>query len=158
LGDSIFSLRNTEKVNKLTSEYEFRKEKKLLELENETLLLKREAELENQTLFRNTALMMLFFAIIFLIIIYQSNLYIKLQNNRLKVMNNEKNTLMGIVAHDLRNPLNNIKTIIPIMKDKSPEAQEGMGELVDMTGNTTDRMYGMIDRILDVKYCGGYED
>lgn len=150
LGDSIFNLMNAEKVNELTSEYEFRKEKKLLELENEKLLLKRESELENQTIIRNAALMILFFAIIFLIMIYQSNLYIKLQNNRLKVLNNEKNTLMGIVAHDLRNPLNNIKTIIPIMKDKSPEAQESMEELVDMIGNTTDRMYGMIDRILDV--------
>ena len=150
LSDSIYNLENSERVNKLTSEFEFKNEKILIELESEKRILANEAQLENQTILRNAALMMLFFTMIFLIMVYQSYLFIKLQNIKLKTLNDEKNTLIGIVAHDLRNPINNIKSIIPLLKDESPEARDSIDELVDMIGETTERMSGMIESILDV--------
>ena len=51
----------------------------------------------------------------------QANLKLAIQNGQLVDLNNEKDSLMGIVAHDLRTPLSNIKNIADIV----PE----MGEL-----------------------------
>ena len=71
-----------------------------------------------------------------------------IQNRQLQKLNEEKNNLIGVVAHDLRSPVNQIKGLVDLIK---------MDGRVDTTGSTylgkvvdaTERMTYMIDRILD---------
>jgi PAS domain S-box-containing protein len=78
--------------------------------------------------------------------IEQSSLEIKLKNQELKKLNEEKNDLLQIVSHDLKNPLYNI--------------QHQAGAILDNTGNVTahtrnilacaDKMLGLIKNFLNI--------
>jgi signal transduction histidine kinase len=71
------------------------------------------------------------------------------KNEELLNLNNEKNNLIGIVAHDLKSPLNQMKGLLSIVK---------MGNLdketlscVNMMENSADRLTTLIAKILDVE-------
>ncbi|MGL1885522.1 MAG: HAMP domain-containing histidine kinase, partial [Reichenbachiella sp.] len=66
----------------------------------------------------------------------------------LEELNKEKNKLLGIVAHDLRSPLNSVKGLINIYEFEKDEM--GKKRLMDLITVSTDRMRDMINRILDV--------
>lgn len=75
---------------------------------------------------------------------------IELINKTLVELNEEKNDLIGIVAHDLKSPLNQISGILEIirltMKDQPAEQREYMATIAQ----STDRLKKMITKILDV--------
>jgi len=76
---------------------------------------------------------------------------IELANSELIELNNEKNHLIGIVAHDLRNPLTSSLTIannLSLHTDKHNETErKSLGFLV----NALNRMNEMISKILDIR-------
>ncbi len=73
------------------------------------------------------------------------------KNEELLTLNNEKNNLIGIVAHDLKSPLNQIKGLLNLMRitstDLSPEALS----YIDMMEKSSGRLSDMIAKILDVE-------
>ncbi|MGZ2371093.1 sensor histidine kinase [Ancylomarina sp. YFZ004] len=74
------------------------------------------------------------------------------KNSELTDLNNEKNHLIGIIAHDLKNPLTSTLTIAEYLKSQikisnHPEDIEN----IDYMLNALNRMNMMITRILDVK-------
>ncbi len=75
---------------------------------------------------------------------------IDIQNKELVELNKEKNHLIGIVAHDLRSPLNHIKglgSLLSILSDNlSKEQKQYVSEII----NSADRLNNMISKILDV--------
>lgn len=75
---------------------------------------------------------------------------IELINKTLMELNEEKNDLIGIVAHDLKSPLNQISGMLEIMKltakDQPIEQQEYMATIEQ----STNRLKKMITKILDV--------
>lgn len=72
------------------------------------------------------------------------------KNKELLKLNSEKNELLGIAAHDLKNPINNISMLAKVMRDekdlKSEEIQEFSQDIVD----TSDRMLELISTLLDL--------
>ncbi|MBT32316.1 MAG: hypothetical protein CMO01_21850 [Thalassobius sp.] len=73
------------------------------------------------------------------------------KNKELLSLNNEKNHLIGIVAHDLRNPLAIAISLTEFIKqDKSNLTTEQL-EGLNITNRSLERMNDMIRRILDVK-------
>ena len=75
---------------------------------------------------------------------------IELINKTLLELNEEKNDLIGIVAHDLKSPLNQISGMLEIIrltaKDQPTEQQQYMTTIAQ----STDRLKKMITKILDV--------
>jgi signal transduction histidine kinase len=72
-------------------------------------------------------------------------------NSHLVELNNEKNEFLGIVAHDLKNPLSNIKMLSKILNEEhktlSPEeVQEFSADILTASG----RMFELITNLLDV--------
>ena len=59
---------------------------------------------------------------------------------------------MGVVAHDLRSPLNNIKGLLTLMKgDLNFKKVEGEGgQYFKLLTNSTNQMREMIDKVLDI--------
>ncbi len=71
------------------------------------------------------------------------------KNKKLQALNNEKNDLINIVAHDLKNPLSNIVTSVQIARE-SPEAENEQA-LLQIAEDSARRLSDMITKILDVE-------
>ncbi len=70
-------------------------------------------------------------------------------NDKLIRLNNEKNNLIGIVAHDLKNPINQIKGLLTIVK-KTGKLDEDTKKNLQLVDSSASRMNEMIVKILDV--------
>jgi len=55
---------------------------------------------------------------------YQAEKKIRKQNKHLKKLNEEKNQLFSIIAHDLRSPLNGLSAMIQLLQDESIEKED----------------------------------
>lgn len=124
------SLKNNE-LTSLVEKFNFQLEIEKNQRENEILKIneaKNEALIQFQNLLNGGAVIVIVIIGIFSYFLWKSGLArkaanqkLELQNKQLVDLNNEKDSLMGIVAHDLRTPLSNIKNIADIVPD--------MGEL-----------------------------
>jgi signal transduction histidine kinase len=72
------------------------------------------------------------------------------KNEELLSLNNEKNNLIGIVAHDLKSPLNQMKGLLTLIKLNTGLDAETL-QYVNMIENGTKRLTDMIGKILDVE-------
>jgi signal transduction histidine kinase len=70
-------------------------------------------------------------------------------NNELSDLNHEKDTLMGIVAHDLKSPLNRIKGITDLMDFEGPLSSDQKSYL-KMISDATQSGLDLITDLLDV--------
>ena len=70
-------------------------------------------------------------------------------NAELHAIDEEKNQIIGIVAHDLRSPLNQIKGLLTIFQMLNPNADSEVVAQIEMMNAATDRMTTMISQILD---------
>ncbi|HYF70034.1 MAG TPA: ATP-binding protein [Ohtaekwangia sp.] len=73
------------------------------------------------------------------------------KNKELLNLNNEKNNLIGIVAHDLKSPLNQIKGLLSIMKLTTSNLTEETLNYIEMMEASSGRLSDMIAKILDVE-------
>lgn len=73
------------------------------------------------------------------------------KNEELININNEKNNLIEIVAHDLKSPLNQIKGMISIIKLTTPDGNDEMMKYLDTMEGSANRLNEMIAKILDVE-------
>ncbi|QSE98955.1 tetratricopeptide repeat-containing sensor histidine kinase [Fulvivirga lutea] len=71
-------------------------------------------------------------------------------NKNLVELNEEKNDLIGIVAHDLKSPLNQIAGMLDIIKMTASDKDDDQKELVEKIDKSAKRMKSMVTQILDV--------
>lgn len=167
--DSIFSEKNTRKIESLHSSYQF--EKKAVE----TRYLRQQAELNDIIIARQKTIIWLVIitAILFLtaaiLSLKAANIRKKLNkqieeqkekafihNNSLIDLNNEKTKLIRILSHDLRAPVNNIKGLAQVLQmtnnsSFSPEENQ----VLDHIQNESDRLISMITKILNKEAIEG---
>ncbi len=72
-------------------------------------------------------------------------------NEKLIRINKEKNQLIGIVAHDLKSPLNHITGLINIIKLSDDNLNEEQNQYIKHILDSTQRLNEMITHILDVE-------
>ena len=69
---------------------------------------------------------------------------------RMEELNASKGRLLGVVAHDLRNPLNVIKGFIGLLKNGTMgQDPEGLASVCDTLQRSADRMLGLVNQLLD---------
>ncbi|HCW05750.1 MAG TPA: hypothetical protein DGG95_00085, partial [Cytophagales bacterium] len=71
-------------------------------------------------------------------------------NKSLVELNEEKNDLIGIVAHDLKSPLNQISGLLEIMRLEEKNRGTNSDLFAEQIGKATDRLKRMVTKILDV--------
>lgn len=76
---------------------------------------------------------------------------IVLKNKKLNAMDAEKNNLIGIVAHDLKNPLNNIIALTDIIKLTHEQDRNKTQEYLDMIKESSHRLINLIKKILNTE-------
>lgn len=72
------------------------------------------------------------------------------QNEKLMDLDSEKNHLIGIVAHDLKSPLNHIEGIVGLMKMDEETLNEEHKEYLSMINTSIGKQKDMIMQILDL--------
>ncbi len=81
----------------------------------------------------------------------QSNQELSWANDRLHELNNEKNALLGIAAHDMKTPLGTILTITELLEDTNhPPNTEETRAFSSMIRQTAERMLGLVRQVLDM--------
>jgi len=74
---------------------------------------------------------------------------VKRLNEKLNDANREKNDFMSLVIHDLKNPLQNIRSTIRMLKTISDE--KTAKEYTENVLSQTDRMFNLISKLLDYR-------
>ncbi len=82
--------------------------------------------------------------------IANQNHQLEKKNHELTELNVEKNYIIGIVAHDLKSPLNNLKGLLDVFKMRFQNPNEEQIKYMDLMFKSIERMKSMISRILDV--------
>ena len=76
---------------------------------------------------------------------------LKDRNIRLRKLNDEKNHLMDVVAHDLKSPLNQINGLASVIKLDESNLTENQRECLDNIYVASDRLSQMINKILNTE-------
>jgi signal transduction histidine kinase len=76
---------------------------------------------------------------------------IESKNGELLNLNLEKNNLIGIVAHDLKSPLNQIKGLTSLIKMTLKDLDPETTNLLGLIEGSTHRMSDMVSKILDIE-------
>lgn len=81
---------------------------------------------------------------------------LELVNARLKEIDEERRRILGIAAHDLRNPAGAIDTTLELLKDevslvKDAGAAESMGELIGLARDSVQYLLDLIEKILHAR-------
>ncbi len=70
----------------------------------------------------------------------------------------DREQVLGVVSHDLRNPLNTIKLSADLLRNVNEERRSGNLQWLDMIGRSADQMERMIEDLLDLSSidAGGF--
>ncbi|WP_320005418.1 ATP-binding protein [Shiella aurantiaca] len=79
------------------------------------------------------------------------NLELEGKNGELTNLNHEKNELIGILAHDLRNPISQIIGLVHILERSETPLNEDQAALVQKIDQSAQRLISMLNKILDVE-------
>ncbi|MGL1887955.1 MAG: tetratricopeptide repeat-containing sensor histidine kinase [Reichenbachiella sp.] len=155
ISDSLIDKESREQMLKLRTEYDLIQQEEAIEsLEKESRLQEKLSEQkENQNIILIIGISLTIAMIILLSVLYAKQKVLikkyKYQKGKLSELNEEKDDLMAMVAHDLRSPLNNIWGLLGIIKKE--EDQATTDQMIEMALLSTVQMRGRINRILDVK-------
>lgn len=72
------------------------------------------------------------------------------RNAQLLALNEEKNNLVNILAHDLRSPLNHIQSLSQLLENSNSNRSDDEKDFLDKISESASRMNHMISKILDV--------
>ena len=154
--DSINNIKSVQKMADLRTDYEI--SQKQIELtENERLLAK-------EKWIRNAFIVGFGVMIFVAVMVYRNSKKLKLKNKKitdqkneierknedLHSLNEEKNNLIGIVAHDLKSPINQIQGLLSLIKMTSKVDDESI-KYLDMMERSSLRLNEMISKILDIE-------
>ena len=71
-------------------------------------------------------------------------------NNSLRKLNEEKNQLISVVSHGLRNPLTSSLSVIDMLENEADNLTEEQKEYIRLISNSLRRMNSMINQTLDI--------
>ncbi len=163
MSDSISSAEVAKRITLLEAQFEFQQEKDSLQFANEKerLLLDQRIKTQKTTQFMGIAVVFVLILVIGVLSRYYRlkavsnkrlsllNREIQSRNESLSALNDEKNNLISIVAHDLQNPLSGIMGALDLMESK--ELKEEHKTLKDIIHISATRMSKMISDILNIE-------
>ncbi|MEO7988120.1 MAG: tetratricopeptide repeat-containing sensor histidine kinase [Chryseolinea sp.] len=154
--DSINNIESIQKMADLRTDYEI--SQKQIEL------IEKEEMLTREKWIRNTFIAAFGIMIFVATMAYRNSKNQKIKNRKITdqkeeierknedliSLNEEKNNLIGIVAHDLKSPVNQIKGLLSLVKMTCKSDDESF-KYLDMTEQSTLRLSDMISKILNVE-------
>ena len=135
--------------------FQFENEIQKRELESKLIQARAESTVQKARLQNITLSVVSFFMVLMAFVLWRNNRKkqeinkkLTAQNQKLEELNHEKDTLMNIVAHDLKSPLNRINGLTHLMElDTQPESQK---QYIDIIKKTTRAGLTLISDLLDL--------
>jgi len=90
--------------------------------------------------------------------ISKANKILKERNSELRGLNEDKNQLMSMVAHDLKSPLNQINGLAAVINLETENLTETQKECLDKISVASERLSQMINKVLDTKAIDSGEE
>jgi len=164
ISDTLFNLQRASLINEMQGRFDVEQKNREIELLNNEFALQ-EAKLARQEWIRKSLLAGLFMLLVFALQLLYTNRQ-KKENNRLlserkaevreknrilKDLNKEKDEFLGIVAHDLRNPLSAIKMVAELINSEDPPTLEELEEYAQLIHISCDKMLDLVDDLLDIQ-------
>lgn len=146
--ESLMTEAEAVEVARVTSNFELQKKLLNLDYRRQADFMRLETELDQQQSDMNGLYAVIALTAILALTLARAYFLLQRQNRKLQQINEEKNTLMGVVAHDLRSPLNNIKGILTLASME--DASKGESQYTKMLNDSVDHMRDMIDRVMDI--------
>lgn len=161
--DSLLNSERMTKINEMQVRFDVEQKNRKIELLNKEAALQ-EARLARQKLWRIFMTIGLGLLAIIIGLLYRynnqkkranallekKNREIERKNKKLVQLNEEKSEFLGMTAHDLRNPLSGITSVVSLLKNEQKMSHEKLEEYIDVIGLASDRMLNLINNLLDV--------
>ena len=156
------NIQSQEKISELLSVQELKREK----INNSLLLIEKELQdkdLEKKTYFNYLSLAGIFLFALFLVIIIITNKkvrylniqltrkskYVNKQNRLLDRSNKDKDMFLGIIAHDLKNPIGSLSAYLSQVKDDFEEmSNDEIKTVIDVSQRTADNTFNLLNNLL----------
>ncbi len=136
--DELFNAEKSKELGRIEAEKEFEAEKERIQLQNEKILIEKDAKIRERTLITIISIVVLCAMLLFSLVLYvfrkreqknnlqlqKANENIENQNKRLKALHVQKNKLFSIVAHDLRGPLNTLNGMFELLASGDIDDEE----------------------------------
>ncbi|MEM7550131.1 MAG: tetratricopeptide repeat-containing sensor histidine kinase [Bacteroidota bacterium] len=176
--EEIFNDKSNREIARVEAEFEFQKEKEAFEYEREIgkLELREEQRQQKNLIIIFSLVILASLIIVFIVLRYYQlkkkanedltllNEEIKSQNEeimqqrdqlessnkKLLELDDEKNRLMSVVAHDLRSPLNQIKGLLKLIDLERKNPDKSYTEYIELASSSAERLSEMVSRILDI--------
>lgn len=160
INDSLFSDKKSKRFAELTIIYETKQKEQEIKLLQKKHALQ-QAELKKELIYRNSFLGgILFLLIVISLIIYgyrlknRSEKLLKEKNRQLSKLNEEKNEFLKIAAHDLKNPLIGIFSMVQMMSDSDSYFKlydkETFHKHAILMKDSAGRMINLVDELMDI--------
>lgn len=138
--DRLYEDENNDKLNQIQELYEIEKKEK--EITQQKMLQKEQANvIKRQNLAFSIVLISLIIVLVLTLLLYIANNQKKHSNKRLKEINQVKDRLFSIIAHDLKSPLDSLQGTISLLNDNNLNDDElkflvkGLSEKLNDTQN-----------------------
>lgn len=149
MNDSVRSSEIADKISELSVQYETEKK------ENEIDRLNAEQEIKNlelsQANTRNTYLTILaiFFVFVGIVILYLYQQRVKI-NKQLEAVNQTKDRLFSMIAHDIKNPLSAFKSIASTLEENYKSMEEDQVEMfISQLDSSSNKLLDLLQNLLE---------
>lgn len=163
MSDSISNVEITKRITLMEARFNFQQERDSIQFANEKEKLILDQQIQSQKTTQLITLVAIAVLVLIIAILFgfyrfkiaankrlsQLNTKIQERNDSLRALNEEKNHLIGIVAHDLQNPLSGIIGALDLMDQK--EMSEENRSMKDLIHISSTRMHKMIKEILNIE-------
>lgn len=167
VSDSLFGVQQKEQLALAETELGLRQQQKINQLLQERQQ-QQEARIETQNWLIITSAIVIIVILIFLYALYRANKERKRVNRELEELNDVKNKMMTVIAHDLRSPMASMQGILYLLKNEdmpmdevrkmAAELEVSIQQNIDMMDNllnwTQSQMKGLE---ADIKVISAYE-
>lgn len=164
VSDSLLNLQRSERINEMQIRFDVEQKDREIDLLNKESALQ-EARIAQQVQLRNFMVAGLIMLTIFVALLIRNNRERKKrnellrqnrqeiteQNEKLAELIKEKDDFLSIVAHDLRNPISIIVSIMSLMKHDENVTREEIDEYSEMILISSDKMLQLINDLLDIQ-------
>lgn len=75
---------------------------------------------------------------------------LKDKQHHLEQLNREKDEVLGVLSHDMRNPLGGIIGIVDLLKSEPLESQDELIEMLELIDSSANRLLNMVNVMLDI--------
>jgi signal transduction histidine kinase len=164
ISDTLYNLQRAGLINEMQVRFDVEQKNREIDLLNKEFALK-ESKIVQQEQVRKSLMTGLFLLLVIAALLVWTNhqrkrnnrvlkekqAEIEEQNKKLAQMNREKDEFLGIVAHDLRNPLSVIDTAVELINhDENPSASE-LEEYTNLITISSHRMLNLVNNLLDIQ-------